>query len=85
MTGFKGLYEYLEVYMLVAVEEFRDKFIGEKKPDIVTIRNWIRRGDLPGKKIGGLFYVLIEDGDHSNTVVEELQQPDFSRYGKKTQ
>jgi hypothetical protein len=41
---------------LVSAEEFaRSEF--SRPPDLRTIRSWISRGDIPGRKIGCRYYV----------------------------
>jgi hypothetical protein len=45
---------------LMAVSEYRKKrFAGRKKPSEKTIKRWIVDGYLPGKKIGGRYYVEV--------------------------
>ena len=50
----------LNRYMLVS--EYRKKrFTPKSRPSEKTIKRWIVKGDLPGRKVGGLFYVDIDE------------------------
>lgn len=43
---------------LMLLSEWRDqRFVGTRKPSVSTIKRWIESGDLPGRKIGGLYYI----------------------------
>lgn len=64
--------------LMMTAKQYREENFAEgSRPDIATIRGWIKRGELPGKKIGGTYYVLVED-------VEKIEQPErgpnFTRY-----
>lgn len=60
---------------LMPVLEWRDaRFIGKKKPSVYSIRRWIDRGDLAGKKIGGRYYVdaKAELNESGNALVDKV-------------
>jgi hypothetical protein len=48
--------------MLITPQEWIERRFGsaKKKPHPASVRRWIERGDLPGKKIGGRYYVEID-------------------------
>lgn len=48
--------------MLVTPKEWIERRFGDakKKPHPSSVRRWIENGDLPGKKIGGRYYVEID-------------------------
>lgn len=67
--------------MLMSVKEYREKeFTPESRPTMTTITRWIRTGKLEGKRIGGLYFVLIDNAAPANEVTTE---PDFTRYEPK--
>lgn len=43
-----------------------------KPPTRQTVRNWIRRKVLPGEKIGGRWFVFVQDKTPASTGNEEL-------------
>lgn len=43
--------------MLMRVEEFRQQFTPDSRPDPRTVRAWIERGEVWGRRIGGRWYV----------------------------
>lgn len=48
--------------MWMGIEEYREAFFTEKSmPSINTLRRWIKSGELKGKKIGGKYFVAIEE------------------------
>lgn len=60
---------------LMIVSEYRDvRFAGTKKPSINTIKRWVENGSIPGKKIGGLYYVDItaESEQTGNTLADMI-------------
>ena len=66
----------------MTTREFRDKcFAPNSKPTDTSIRNWIKRGALKGKKLGGTYYVIINvnDNDIIKTTEDEIK-PNFSRF-----
>ncbi len=54
--------------MLVTPQEWIEIRFGsaKKKPHPASVRRWIDRGDIPGKRIGGRYYVEI-DGESAST------------------
>ena len=53
---------------LISIPKWQEKHFAEgSAPDDVTIRRWLRDGKLPGRKIGGLWYIddaaWLADGD----------------------
>jgi len=50
------------LHRLMLVSEFRKKrFTGKSKPCERTIKRWIKEGTIPGKKIGGRYYVDVTE------------------------
>lgn len=50
------------VNKLMLVSEYRRKrFAGQKKPSEKTIKRWIIEGTIPGKKLGGRYYVDVTE------------------------
>jgi hypothetical protein len=49
--------------MLVTPQEWIALRFGDakKKPHPTSVRRWIGRGDIPGKQIGGRYYVEIDE------------------------
>ncbi|HEY8386512.1 MAG TPA: hypothetical protein VIK82_09875 [Porticoccaceae bacterium] len=58
--------------MLITPQEWIERRFGDakKKPHPSSVRRWIENGVLPGKKIGGRFYVEIDD--ERNSTGDEL-------------
>lgn len=54
--------------MLITPQEWIERRFGEakKKPHASSVRRWIESGDIPGKKIGGRYYVEL-DAEESST------------------
>lgn len=70
--------KYVELTMYMSSREFRDKyFSAESKPTEMTIRNWIRNKQIEGRKLGGKYYVLINEKENITHVEDEIF-PDFS-------
>lgn len=64
----------------MTAKEYRETyFTKNSRPTLQTIKTWIRKGEIEGKKIGRQYYVVIDP------VPQEITQPkttpDFSRYG----
>ena len=58
---------------LMTVAEYRDlRFVGENKPHCSTIKRWIQSGDLPGVKIGGMYFVDVANEDFNDEIVDIL-------------
>jgi len=47
---------------MIPVQEWIDRRFSDakKKPHAQSVRRWIDNGDVPGKKIGGRYFVDIE-------------------------
>lgn len=43
--------------MLMSVEEFRQQFTQDSRPDPRTVRSWIQKGQVFGQRIGRRWYV----------------------------
>lgn len=53
---------------LISIPQWRDKHFAEgSAPDDVTVRRWLRNAQLPGRKVGGTWYIdeaeWLADGD----------------------
>lgn len=43
------------------VSQYREKhFVEGSRPSVNTIKRWIDDGELPGKTIGGMYYVEVD-------------------------
>lgn len=62
--------------MLVTPQEWLDRRFGDakQKPHTSSVRRWIEAGELPGKKIGGRYYVEldIEKIETGNPLVDRV-------------
>jgi len=66
---------------LIPVSEYRElRFVGNKKPSVKTIKRWIQSGDLPGKRIGGLYFVnvaeeelMVTNDDVVNSILNDYE------------
>lgn len=64
--------------MYMSSREYRIKYFSEEsRPTEITIRNWIRNNEIEGRKIGGKYYVLLNE-DKQTTPVEDEIYPDYS-------
>lgn len=64
------------MYMLS--REYRVKYFSiESRPTEMTIRNWIKSNKIEGRKIGGLYYVLISENE-TKPVIENDITPNYS-------
>ena len=64
--------------MYMSSREFRNKYFSEEsRPTEMTIRNWIRNNKIEGRKIGGMYYVLINEEKTTTQAGDEIY-PDFS-------
>ena len=44
----------------MAISDFRKiGFVGKKAPSITTLKRWIDGGQIPGEKLGTMYYVWI--------------------------
>lgn len=67
--------------MLMSAQEYREtQFTPESRPALDTIKSWIRKGELAGKRIGRLYFVVTDEAAPESQPVTE---PDFTRYTKK--
>lgn len=53
---------------LISIPRWREQhFVEDSAPDEVTIRRWLRSGKLPGRKVGGTWFIdeaaWLADGD----------------------
>jgi len=61
---------------LIAIPQWRDRhFEADSAPDEVTVRRWLRTGKLPGKKVGGTWFIdeaawLADDDELVRRVLE---------------
>lgn len=58
---------------LMSIYEWRDnRFVGKRKPSDRTVRKWCEEGQIPCKKIGGLWFVEVESElrDSGNPLVD---------------
>jgi len=63
--------------MLMSAKEYRETcFTPDSRPSMATVKNWIKTGELAGKRIGRLYFVVTED----KPVEERTTEPDFSPY-----
>ena len=64
--------------MYISSREFRDKYFSEdSKPTEITIRNWIRNNEIEGRKLGGKYFVLIDENKPTKNIDDEIF-PDYS-------
>lgn len=45
---------------LISITEYRDLRFTGRRPAASTLRRWIEDGELPGRRIGGCYYVDID-------------------------
>lgn len=46
---------------LISISEYRDlRFTGSRRPAASTLRRWIEGGELPGRRIGGCYFVDLD-------------------------
>ena len=51
---------------LMLLSEYREtRFTPGSRPSINTLKRWINDGELPGKRIGGLYYVEVDTESQS--------------------
>lgn len=44
----------------MAISDFRKiGFVGKKAPSITTLKRWIDNGQIPGEKLGTMYYVWV--------------------------
>jgi len=68
--------------MYILIKEYLDNtFTPKSRPAVNTIKSWIEKGKIPGRKIGGLYYVEIDNTEKNDLDME----PDLTRYVAKTQ
>lgn len=64
--------------MYMSSREYRIKYFSdESRPTEITIRNWIKRKEIEGRKLGGKYYVLIDKNETKEHVEDEIF-PDYS-------
>lgn len=69
--------------MLMSAKEFREtQFTPDSRPTLATIKSWIKSGELAGKQIGRLYFVVTEDAMPAPES-QPVTEPDFSRYESK--
>jgi len=57
----------------ISVREYIDtNFTGKDKPTPRTIRNWIDKGELAGKKIGGKIWVELSLVSTGNPLADKV-------------
>ncbi|MCU7836488.1 MAG: hypothetical protein KZQ83_14720 [gamma proteobacterium symbiont of Taylorina sp.] len=58
---------------LMSVRDYIDlNFVGNDKPTPKTIKNWIDKGILPGKKLGGKFWVDLSQESTGNNLADQI-------------
>lgn len=63
------------VGMFATLTEFRDRFfLQNSRPSVVTIRRWCESGALPCRKIGGIWYINVEEfqRDEDQAVIDKV-------------
>lgn len=55
---------------LMSLSEWREKRFVGKPPSTSTVHRWIKNGDLPAKRIGGMWFVIISE--EQNTTGDSL-------------
>ena len=48
-------------FLRLAVAEFRSQAFAGRPPSTLTIRRMIQRGDLPGERLGGKWFVHVDE------------------------
>lgn len=67
--------------MYMTPREFLETcFSPDSMPTEITVRNWIKRGELNGRKLGGVYYVIVDDINKPSETIEEDIEPNFARY-----
>lgn len=68
----------MENSMYMSSREYRNKYFSEEsKPTEITIRNWIKNNEIEGRKLGGKYYVLINE-KKDETIIDDEIFPDYS-------
>lgn len=60
---------------LMNISEYRRKrFVGTQAPSLSTLKRWIQSGEIPGRKIGGRYYVdmVAESKRSGDAKVDEI-------------
>lgn len=71
--------------MLMSAQEYREtNFTPNSRPTLATIKSWIKKGELAGKQIGRLYYVVTEDAAAAPQSKPLSTEPDFSKYESKS-
>lgn len=69
---------------LMCVSEYRETFfVGDKKPDVSTIKRWITKGQLKGEKIGNMWFVDISTPEPDNDLINRVLRKTRSTNVKK--
>lgn len=50
----------MQVAKLISISEYRDLRFTGRRPAASTLRRWIEDGELPGRRIGGCYYVDLD-------------------------
>jgi len=67
----------------MSVQEFRETcFTEHSRPALATIKSWIKSGELAGKRIGRLYFVVTDDAIIAHES-KPTTEPDFSSYESK--
>jgi hypothetical protein len=45
----------------MSIAEYRRTAFLGRPPAAITVRRWLEAGDLPGEKIGGSWFVLVDE------------------------
>jgi hypothetical protein len=58
---------------LMTIREWREaSFTPASRPAVNTIRLWLEKGELPGRKIGGNWYVAEREKALDNPLVKKV-------------
>lgn len=65
-------------FKLIRVSKFRKRYFEGTAPSIDSIKNMIRLGELKGKKLAGVYYVIIDDDfitDNNSSLIGNTSHP----------
>lgn len=71
-------------FKLIRLSDFRRNYFEGTRPSIKSLRNMIHLGELKGKKLAGVYYVVIDDDflglnkEHSDDHEVDQYSEDFT-------